>query len=302
MGESELPLVSVVIPAYNRPKYLIRAIVSVLQQTYKNIEVIVCDDSTNNNVQNSIQPLLNLYPQIKYFKNEKNLFLDNWHRCYETASGEYINFLMDDDLFHPQKIEKMMSYYLKHEDIALVTSFRETINEHGKSLPPIKPTVCLFNQTTILDGKLLGNYILTNSLNVIGEGTTVLFRKEDLTEKFGTFKGKQYCCLNDVATWMSLLAKGKAVYIPEGLSYFRLHPNQNSRTPDIVFTALREWLDLIIDSKKDGFLDHADLFRAAVYNHQINIQALDLSGNYELQLIKDEVLERIDSILKNMKK
>ena len=62
--------------------------------------------------------------------------------------------------------------------------------------------------------------------------------------------GEKYCCLNDVATWMSLLAKGKAVYITEGLSYFRLHPNQNSRTLDIVFTALREWLDLIIDSKR----------------------------------------------------
>ena len=50
--------------------------------------------------------------------------------------------------------------------------------------------------------------------------------------------GKKYCCLNDVATWMSLLAKGKAVYITEGLSYFRLHPNQNSRTLDIVLRHL----------------------------------------------------------------
>ena len=51
---------------------------------------------------------------------------------------------------------------------------------------------------------------------------------------------------------------------------------------------------------KKMVLDHADLLRAALYNHQINIQALDFSGNYELQLIKDEVLERIDFYIKEI--
>ena len=46
--------------------------------------------------------------------------------------------------------------------------------------------------------------------------------------------------------------------------------------------------------------DHAYLLRAALYNHQINIQALDFSGNYELRLIKDEVLERIDFYIKEI--
>ena len=90
------------IPAYNRPQYLVRAVISALWQTYKNIEIIICDDSTNNEVQTTIS-FLNRYPQIKYVKNEKNLFLENWHKCYELASGEYINFLMDDDLFHKEK-------------------------------------------------------------------------------------------------------------------------------------------------------------------------------------------------------
>ena len=51
---------------------------------------------------------------------------------------------------------------------------------------------------------------------------------------------------------------------------------------------------------KKMVLDHADLLRAALYNHQINIQALDFSGNYELRLIKDEVLERIDFYIKEI--
>ena len=51
--------------------------------------------------------------------------------------------------------------------------------------------MCLYNKDTIIDGKLLINYVLTNTLNVIGEGTTVLFRKKDLKEKFGTYMGKK---------------------------------------------------------------------------------------------------------------
>ncbi|MFC7560689.1 hypothetical protein ACFQY3_19720 [Paenibacillus farraposensis] len=77
---------------------------------------------------------------------------------------------------------------------------------------------------------MLANIALTRCLNVIGEPTTVLFKKTDLTERFGVYKGKQYSLLNDLASWLNLLSKGKAVYIPETLSYFRIHPNQNNRT------------------------------------------------------------------------
>ena len=55
--------------------------------------------------------------------------------------------------------------------------------------------MCLYNKDTIIDGKLLINYVLTNTLNVIGEGTTVLFRKKDLKEKFGTYMGKNIVVL-----------------------------------------------------------------------------------------------------------
>lgn len=289
----EYPLVSILIPAYNRPYFLELALNSVLNQTYKHIEIIICDDSTNNEVQTMITPFLKNYPQIKYCKNDKSLFLDNWHKCYELASGEFINYLMDDDVFHEQKIEKMMAYYLEYEDITLVTSFRQLIDLQGNFLPPIKPTRCLFNETKILDGKFLGNYVLRYGLNVVGEGTTVLFRKRDLTEKFGNYKGKQYCGINDVVTWMSLFAKGKAVYIPEALSYFRLHPNQNSSSKSIVSTGLYEWLDLIFDSREDGFLENRDLLKAALHHQRHNIIQLCLSNNRALQPKKQEVLDRI---------
>lgn len=277
------------IPAYNRPDTLKIAIESVLQQTYQNIEIIICDDSSDNRVQEMLVPYIKSYPQIKYHKNERNLFLENWHKCFDLASGEYINYLMDDDVFHKDKIAKMIYFFNEFENITLVTSYRQTINESGHFISPMRATMKLYQETRILEGKRFGNFVLTNCLNVIGEPTTVLFRKKDLTEKFGVYQGKQYSLINDLAAWLSLLSKGKAVYIPEALSYFRIHPKQNNNV--LGFKAFGEWLDIMIASREDGFLDTNELFKTALNSYRNRVK------NYP-QFIKD--VERIDEILKTL--
>lgn len=266
----EQPLVSVVIPAYNRPHTLKIAIDSVLEQTYPNIEIIICDDSSDNRVKEMLVPYLNTYPQIQYHKNDRNLFLENWHKCFELARGEYINYLMDDDVFHKEKIAKMIYFFKEFEKITLVTSYRQRIDESGQNLPPTTATVRLYQETRILDGKTLGNIALTRCLNVIGEPTTVLFRKNDLTELFGVYKGKQYSLINDLAAWLSLLSKGKAVYIPEALSYFRIHPNQNNNTLGV--KTFSQWLDIIIASREEGFLDTDVLFKYALQSYMDRVK------------------------------
>src|SRR5699024_10710464 len=110
MSKIELPLVSILIPTYNRPKYFEEALQSVLQQTYQNIEIIIGDDSTNNESEKLMkEKYLPYYPNILYIKNKLSLGqFDNDIMLFCKANGEYINYLMDDDLFHLQKIEKMM--------------------------------------------------------------------------------------------------------------------------------------------------------------------------------------------------
>jgi glycosyltransferase involved in cell wall biosynthesis len=260
-----------------------------LEQTYSNIEIIICDDSTNDGVQDMLDPYLHSFPQIKYYKNEQNLFLENWHKCFDLASGEYINYLMDDDVFHKEKIAKMIYFFNEFEDITLVTSYRQTINELGEFLPPIHATARLYEETRILDGKMLANVALTRCLNVIGEPTTVLFRKKELTERFGVFKGKQYSLVNDLAAWLSLLSKGKAVYIPEALSYFRLHPNQNNNK--LGLKAFSEWLDIMIASREDGFLDTNELFKTALHSYRERVKG-------HQQFVED--IKRIEMLLKTL--
>jgi glycosyltransferase involved in cell wall biosynthesis len=295
---SELPLVSVLIPAYNRPHYLRLALESALGQTYRNIEIIVCDDSTNNEVRDMMAPYVAKYPFIQYVKNEKVLFVENWKKCFQLASGEYINYLMDDDLFHPQKIEKMLPFFLERDDISLVTSFRQLIDGVGNPLPPLEVTQRLYEETTIIDGIELGNRMLTTGWNLVGEPTTVLFRKKDLGEPYGIYRGKQYTCLNDTATWISLLSKGNAVYYPEALSYFRLHPSQNSNNTAIVATAISGWTELIDQARHDGFLNSGPLLQAALLKQRGNLQWLRTTDQFKAyESLIDEVLQRIESIL-----
>ncbi|ANB61420.1 glycosyltransferase [Anoxybacteroides amylolyticum] len=281
LNKQFLPLVSVLIPTYNRPYYFELALQSVLNQTYENIEIIVCDDSTNDGVKNVIEPYLKKYSHIKYYRNDPPLVAGNFDRCFELAKGQYINYLMDDDLFHPEKIEKMIQYFETHKDVILVTSYRKLIDENGYELPDLPTTKKLFYEDTIIDGKVLGDYMLKNNVNAIGEPTTVLFKKQHLCETFGHINGRRVPILNDLTSWILLLEKGKAVYISEPLSYFRQHPGQNQKSLKFAKNAIGDWIYLITQSRNKGFL-------AVETDYKLALNNVLKTAHYVLQLYINE--------------
>ncbi len=89
--------------------------------------------------------------------------------------------------------------------------------------------------------------------NVVGEPTTVLFNRNLFDGKFGYFKGKAYSAINDIATWLDMMRKGKVVYIHEPLSYFRQHSGQNQKQMHFILMTIEEWIELIIDAYNSGF-------------------------------------------------
>ncbi|GLI08708.1 glycosyl transferase family 2 [Paenibacillus tyrfis] len=293
----EEPLVSVLIPAYNRPRYLELALQSVLNQTYKNIEIIVCDDSTNDGVEQMIQPYLKNNTNLHYYRNERQLNYENLHKLFRLAKGKYISYLCDDDLYHKNKLEKMVRILEHNKSVTLVTSYRQLIDLDGNVLGDLPSTKRLFQETTIVDGKAIGNYMLTNIINVIGEPSTPIFRKQDLLENFGCFHGFDYNrSINDLASWISLLSKGNLAYITEPLSYFRQHPGQNQVQMHIRIPTIREWFQLIVDSRKSGFLNIQKDFKKSLANYSvIALQIIQeaLSAGYENQLQEEQAFHYI---------
>lgn len=264
-SEELFPLVSILIPTYNRPHFLKQAIESALNQTYKNIEVIICDDSTNSDTRDLMGSYIEKYKNITYIKNEKRLNIDNPQRCLDLAKGKFVNFLMDDDLFRSDKIEKMINYFLRFPSVNLVTSYRRLIDEFNNELPDQSSNRALFQNDTFLKGTLLGDIALRSYENFIGEPTTVMFKREKVSH-FGQLKSNSYYVINDLATWLSILSTGDAIYIAEPLSYFRQHSGQNQKDLNVIIKGFSDWRHLIDDARQLGFLKSIRDYKEALRN------------------------------------
>ncbi|NEO70954.1 glycosyltransferase family 2 protein [Moorena sp. SIO3H5] len=105
--EGQKPLVSVIIPTYNRLSYLKQAVESVLQQTYKNLEIIVSDDCSPENPQAMIESFQD--DRIQFRRNSNNLGNGpNVAGAFKQAQGKYVASLNDDDLWNPDFLEKLV--------------------------------------------------------------------------------------------------------------------------------------------------------------------------------------------------
>lgn len=248
---STLPLVSILIPTHNRPDYLEIALNSALAQSYENIEIIISDNGDDTLSQERMEPYLKRHSNIKYYRKQGMTAMENGRKCLELATGEYINYLMDDDVFHAEKIKRMMHFYINYPNTGLVTSFRQLIDENGHHIPPLPGTERLFPIDTVVTGQSFGNLMLTNGTNLIGEPTTVLVRRSDIGHFFGTFADRHYTVLSDIATWLSILATRDCVYISDPLSYFRIHAQQDQRDKTMKIRASMEWFGLFLDAHKN---------------------------------------------------
>lgn len=121
--------VSVIIPTYKRSEYLIRAINSVLNQTYSNIEIIVVDDNDSKSEYREItekkMASYNTNAKIIYIKNEKNIGgAKSRNVGIQNATGEYITFLDDDDIYLNEKVERQLESMLDAELDVTFTDLR----------------------------------------------------------------------------------------------------------------------------------------------------------------------------------
>ena len=246
------PLVSIVIPTHDRPDYLTLALNSALAQTYENLQIVISDNSGNDLAREAIAEHLARDPRIVFTTQTGGGFMENWFNALSHATGDYVNFLMDDDLFAPTKVARMVDYFVKYPTVRLVTSFRELIDADGKTLAPLPGTQRLFETDTVLAGTSMSEFILKAGMNLIGEPTTAMYRRQDVGAGLGRFCDRQYTVLTDLATWLEVMHGQHCVYIAEPLSYFRIHGGQDQRRVGTALGANLEWLQLLLDGHMSG--------------------------------------------------
>lgn len=255
INKDEFPLVSILIPAYNQIKYLKIALESAINQTYKNTEIIVCDDSTTKDVQNLVEEYMRSCDKIKYYNNGGPLGRGggrNVEKCFQMAKGEYISFLFHDDEYYPCKIEKMMEVFRENPYISLVSSSRTCINCEGQI---IKRVDYQYEQDMDINGVDASRNILSSFYNFIGEFTTVMFKKSDVLElgcRLNTYFQSEIKCLTDISLFLKLCSKGRLFFFKDPLSKFRLHEQSNTNDKSMLYYCPIDFLNIILDSYENG--------------------------------------------------
>ena len=238
------PLVSIMIPTYNRPAYFRETLESALSQTYPNVEVIVCDNSTDDRTEELMQAYW-ADVRVRYVRNrEAKTKEENFMPFEHLAQGEYLQWCMDDDILLPDKITLMVDAFLSEPTATLVTSIRGVIDGEGRYLgqwqaPPI------YGRSGCFAGAVVGHSTLRNMANFLGEPSAVLFRRCDLVHHYWRAQARGYLTISDCVMWLELLEKGDAVIFARPLSLFRLHDGREGAQADTLVLSRIEWRRLI---------------------------------------------------------
>lgn len=228
------PLVSVIIPAYNHEKYIEEALQSVINQTYKNIQLIVINDGSTDETGAVIANFIKKYNNIsiEYLSKKNEGICRTLNKGLELAKGKYIALLASDDLYAPEKIEKQVHLMEENANIGLVFSdhyfirFNEITNikctDYKRNIRE-----CFINniQNVNMYSRLLTENIIP--------ALTVLIRKECL-DKVGGFD-------NDLKTedydmWLRLSKEFPIAFIDEPLAYYRIHDLNVSNKAVSIYT------------------------------------------------------------------
>ena len=272
------PLVSVLIPAYHE-RFFPEALASALAQDYPAIEVVVRDDSASEAIERAVRQAADA--RVRYLRNDKRLgFHGNFTACFAEARGDYVKFLNDDDRLHPRCVSVLAGILRVNPGVSLATSRRFVIDAQGRRMPDVQATVPLSHVSALIPGAELANFVLMNMRNLIGEPSTVLFRRADLVpEPGGIFRwaGEDYHCLADMALWLRLLTRGAAFFCADALSEFRMHDGQEQGTEAGRLSCLLERRRIARRAREAGFLAGPGQYAAALDAARSFAAATDLA-------------------------
>jgi len=128
------PKVSIIIPAYNHELFISEAIQSVLAQTLQDFELIIIDDGSSDATFSRIEEFRD--PRIRVFRQENQGAARTINRGMSLAQGEHLAILNSDDLYAPQRLETVSSYFDEHPETLLASSLIQPIDQAGNDILP----------------------------------------------------------------------------------------------------------------------------------------------------------------------
>ncbi len=214
------PLVSICIPAYNSERYILETVEHALNQSFKDIEVLVVDDASTDNTVELLKTIDD--PRFRYIVNKKNLgMVGNWNRCVCSCKGEYIKLIPADDIIYPDCIAKSLPYLMRHQDVKLVVTGTDLINDDGEKVGRYAhwPVRGVFRGKKIAKCSLLFN-------NFFGNPVCAMFRRSDFEATGGFDEDIPY--ILDFDLWLGLSTMGNIAVEPQSMNAFRVRKDSNT--------------------------------------------------------------------------
>lgn len=229
--------VSIVLPAYKR-KFLGPMIDSLLEQTFKDFDLIIVDDASPEN----LKEFIGTYDdsRIHFYKNEKNIggkdLVANWNHCIDYAKGELFLLASDDDIYAPTYLAEMVKLADEHPEVDVFHSRVAVIDENGKIIHVGEPVA---EYESDID------FIYQRGIKRRTQLVPDFICRTEALRKIGGFINYPKAWFSDEMTWY-LLAKGKGVYASsKPLFYWRSSlQNISSNTDDAILKAKASLLHL----------------------------------------------------------
>ena len=226
--QNKHPLVSVIMNCRNGERYLIKSVKSVIQQTYKNWELIFFDNCSTDKSKKIIKSFTD--KRIKYFNSKKFLNLyDARNLAIRKSKGRYVSFLDTDDLWTKDKLQQQVYFLKKNKGVKILFS-NYFILEENKNKNTIKHRKNLPSGN--ITQKLLDNYSI---------GILTVFIEKNIFKKFKI--KKNYNIIGDFDFFIKLSRKFRIFSIQKPLAFYRIHDSNLSSTNIKVFIKeLDEWI------------------------------------------------------------
>ncbi len=219
MEKKSHPLVSIITPSFNQGQYIEETILSVLSQSYKNIQYILVDGGSTDNTMKVVEKYK---AQIDIIIHEKDKGqTDAINKGFKLANGELIGWINSDDILYPDCVEKIVELYQNNPDGSIYyCSELDWIDERGKFID--KKFISIPNKT----------YLLNRKSSIIQQGS---FYPNAIVEKINYLDDKIYYCM-DLDLWLRLLNHGPIYSLKDkSHSAFRIYSGTKTDIGKIKF-------------------------------------------------------------------
>jgi teichuronic acid biosynthesis glycosyltransferase TuaG len=266
---AENPLVSVIMAAYNVEKYIESAIISVLNQTYKNLELLIVDDCSTDNTLTIAKKYEDLDKRVHVFTNLKNFGVSyTRNKAAKNAKGNQIAFLDSDDCWERDKLSKQVNL-MKQTNCTICYTGSKFMNEDGE----LYANVLKVPTSVSYEELLRGNVISCSSAMVEASVFKSILMHDD-------------SCSEDYVAWLTVLKLGyHACGINEPLLIYRYTNNSKSsnrfRAAKMTY---RSYRSIEISIK-----------RSAYYTIRYAIYSLKKHSSIKIPLLKKTAARKINN-------